>query len=437
MDTETMAGEKLRPQRDARYGIVVVHSPDRSIVGKTVAIEKRLTVGREDTADLLVRDGKVSRQHATFECRGQLPAFELRDDNSRNGVRLNGKSHQTGPINVGDVVRVGQTLMVFERIDGMLDRGREGTMLGRSRIFAKLCEAVTQVACSDVPVLLIGETGTGKELVAQALHDESHKRGSFLALNCGAMPRDLIESQLFGHQRGAFTGATQDAAGYFERARGGTLFLDEIGELPIDQQPRLLRVLETHEFTPVGSTASLKSDARIVAATNLELASRAEAGVFRRDLYARLAGYVLRLAPLRERRSDIPILVDAWLRELSPERTVSLDADAWEELLLHHWPMNVRELKAVVRRMLIVNTDLDELGKDQARDAIAMAAEPRPQPTSDDPPDEQRPGKGELEAALERCAGNVVHVAESFGKAPKQIYRWIKRYEIDLERYRT
>jgi two-component system nitrogen regulation response regulator GlnG len=214
------------------------------------------------------------------------------------------------------------------------------------------------VAPTHTPVLVTGESGTGKELLARALHELGPApSGPFVTVNCGALPRELAESELFGHERGAFTGAGARRAGWFEEASGGTLVLDEIGELPCDLQPKLLRALETGRIRRVGGTGESTVRVRVVAMTLRNLRELAEHGAFRLDLYHRIAGFELALPPLRRRVHDIPVLVDRFLQELAPElgrRTI--DAAALAHLEAHDWPGNVRELRNVVRRAAILTT---------------------------------------------------------------------------------
>ena len=227
------------------------------------------------------------------------------------------------------------------------------TILGVSRAIRAVVEQLRIAAASDIGVLILGETGVGKELVARAVHDASARRAApFVAVNTPALSAELFESELFGHERGAFTGATHEKPGFVEAAGNGTLFLDEVGELPLALQPKLLRLLENGTFVRVGSTRERRSRARIVAATNRDLKAAAAAGTFRFDLYYRLAGFPILVPPLRERPDDIPVLVRATLTELARAggRGVTIEPEAVETLAAHQWPGNVRELCMVVRR---------------------------------------------------------------------------------------
>jgi two-component system nitrogen regulation response regulator GlnG len=243
-------------------------------------------------------------------------------------------------------------------------------LIGRSPAMQEIYRIVARLTQADLTVMISGESGTGKELVARALHDYGRRRnGSFVAVNMAAIPKELIESELFGHERGAFTGATGRGVGRFEQAEGGTLFLDEIGDMPLEAQTRLLRVLQQGEYTTVGGRLPIKTDVRIIAATNRDLRQLIQQGMFREDLFYRLNVVPMRLPPLRERMEDIPDLVRHFLRKaegegLPPKR---FDAAALERLKGHNWPGNVRELENLVRRLVVLNPD--EVITEQAVDA--------------------------------------------------------------------
>src|ERR1700689_4844131 len=231
-------------------------------------------------------------------------------------------------------------------------------IVGRSPAMQDIFRVLARLMQTDLTVMISGESGTGKELVARALHDYGkRKNGPFVAVNMAAIPRDLIESELFGHERGAFPGANTRASGRFEQAEGGTLFLDEIGDMPMEAQTRLLRVLQQGEYTTVGGRTPIKTDVRIIAATNRDLRQLITQGLFREDLYYRLNVVPLRLPPLRERVEDIPDLVRHFLRKAGDEglATKSGDADGLENLRRHRWPGNVRELENLIRRMAVLH----------------------------------------------------------------------------------
>ncbi len=231
-------------------------------------------------------------------------------------------------------------------------------LIGRSPAMQEIYRVIARLTQTDLTVMIMGESGTGKELVARALHDYGKRRaGAFVAVNMAAIPKELVESELFGHERGAFTGATNRGIGRFEQAEGGTLFLDEIGDMPLEAQTRLLRVLQQGEYTTVGGRLAIRTDVRIIAATNRDLRQLIQQGLFREDLYYRLNVVPLRLPPLRERMEDIPDLVRHFLRKAEDEGLPAkrLDNDAFELLKRYRWPGNVRELENVIRRLAVLH----------------------------------------------------------------------------------
>ncbi len=316
----------------------------------------------------------------------------------------------------------------------------------RSRAMSRVIDRGRRVAARNVPVLIEGESGTGKELFARAIHRASTRAAQpFVALNCGAIPADLIESQLFGHERGAFTGATQARKGYFESADKGSLFLDEIGELPLPAQVKLLRALQEGEIVRLGSTQPIKVDVRIVAATNRTLTDEVSAGRFREDLYYRLAVAVLKVPPVRERAGDLSLLVDHILKQVNEEsssepgyRQKKLSAGAKNLLLNYSWPGNVRELQNTLRRAAIWSED-ETLTVEDIREAMM------PPPTSSDTDVLNRPLGEELSLpdllsdvarhymtrALDEAGGNKTRAAELVGLASYQTFtNWMKKYGI-------
>ena len=232
-------------------------------------------------------------------------------------------------------------------------------LIGRSPAMQEIYRVIARLTQTDLTVMIMGESGTGKELVARALHDYGKRRhGNFVAVNMAAIPKELVESELFGHERGAFTGATNRGIGRFEQAEGGTLFLDEIGDMPLEAQTRLLRVLQQGEYTTVGGRTPIKTDVRIIAATNKDLRQLIGQGLFREDLYYRLNVVPLRLPPLRERIEDIPDLVRHFLRKAEDEGlpTKTLDNESLETLRRHRWPGNVRDLENLIRRLAVLHS---------------------------------------------------------------------------------
>ncbi len=257
-------------------------------------------------------------------------------------------------------------------------------LIGRSTAMQEIYRIIARLTQADLTVMISGESGTGKELVARALHDYGKRRnGSFVAVNMAAIPKELIESELFGHERGAFTGATGRGVGRFEPAEGGTLFLDEIGDMPLEAQTRLLRVLQQGEYTTVGGRVPIRTDVRIIAATNRDLRQLIQQGLFREDLFYRLNVVPMRLPPLRERIEDIPDLVRHFLRRAEADGLPlkRFDAAALERLKTHTWPGNVRELENLIRRLVVLNPD-EVLNEDAVSGELAQLE--RSMPVSDD-----------------------------------------------------
>ncbi len=307
-----------------------------------------ITIGRGEDNDWVLADSHVSRRHVSLLPQGD--GVRIRDHGSKNGTFVNGVRVAEGLLPVGARLTVGRTEFLLR----LASRGTEQReLIGDSPAMARLREQVQTFAPTELPILILGESGTGKELVARALHAQSGRRGSLVVVNCGALPRELIESELFGHERGAFTGAEKKHLGCFGEADGGTLFLDEIGELPLELQPRLLRALESRSIRPVGATRELAVDVRILAATHRDLEGAVRTGRFRADLYYRLCGFELAIPALRERPGDIPLLVQHFLQQAESRGQLPgrwLGAGAAEALMGYPWPGNVRELRAAVLR---------------------------------------------------------------------------------------
>lgn len=304
-------------------------------------------------------------------------------------------------------------------------------IIGTSPQMKTLMARVGRVAASEASVMLTGESGTGKEVIARALHKGSQRAGGpFVAVNCAAIPKDLMESELFGHLKGSFTGALKDRRGKFSLASGGTLFLDEIGELPIDLQPKLLRALQEQEIEPVGGSPE-SIDVRVVAATNRDLEQAMEVGQFREDLYYRLAVVPIELPPLRDRSEDIPLLIDHFLKKHHADAKISVADDVYDVLCAYQWPGNVRELENVVEQMLILRqgeqiskVDLPpRIGRSTPVEAGVLNL-----------PDEgyslESLEREAVEQALARCSGNKTKAAE-FLKIPRHtlLYR-LEKYSI-------
>ncbi|HUL50139.1 MAG TPA: sigma-54 dependent transcriptional regulator [Gemmatimonadales bacterium] len=307
--------------------------------------------------------------------------------------------------------------------------------LGKSRLFQDVLRLAEQVAPTDSTVLIQGESGTGKEVIARYLHDLSNRReGPFLSINCGALPESLLESELFGHVKGSFTGAVRDKQGLFAAARSGTFFLDEIGEMSPATQVKLLRVLQEREAIPVGGTEAIPVDVRVVAATNRDLEDDTKRGRFRSDLFYRLNVIAIHLPPLRERREDIELFVHAFLERIARERGETpkrLAAEALEAIMRYEWPGNVRELENALERAVVVSKG-EVLGVD---DIPVRISEKRAEPLVSERP-HVNPTLDVIEQAyitwvLQSEGGNKTRAAEVLGIDPSTLYRKLSRYGGD------
>jgi DNA-binding NtrC family response regulator len=321
-----------------------------------------LRIGTSSANDLILDDRYVSAFHCVLEKReGRLV---LRDADSRNGTYVNGQRVTTFDVWPGTTITVGDTTLTALGPKFRKETLAVEQLLGNDSLFLGAIARATRAAKTTANVLIHGESGSGKELLARHVHESSPRaKGPFVALNCGAIARDLVQSELFGHEQGAYTGAAASRKGLFEEAHGGTLFLDEVGELPLAQQPNLLRVLETRRIRRVGGAGERELDVRVVAATHRDLAGAAAKGEFRLDLYHRLATVQLRIPPLRERPTDVPLLARHFLAEAAREhgpRTLSPEVLA--ALSRYSWPGNVRELKNAVLAATILTDDELHLG---------------------------------------------------------------------------
>ncbi|MCC6620737.1 MAG: sigma 54-interacting transcriptional regulator [Deltaproteobacteria bacterium] len=423
--------------------LVVVHPP--VLVGEIPLDGGRLVLGRAALAD-----GTVSRQHVALFWEGA--GHVVVDLGSRNGTAVGGVAlapDAPRALEDNDVVAIGDVLCVYERgllvSDGAAPDVSRDAVPGSSLAVRALRARLQEAGRDPAPALLLGETGVGKELAARELHRLSGRRGPFVAVNVAELTHELAESQLFGHERGAFTGADRAQPGLFRAADSGTLFLDEIGELPLALQPKLLRALQEREVRPVGQTRAIAVDVRVVGATHRDLVALVEAERFRRDLYARLAFWEIEVPPLRRRRADIVGWV-ARLHAAFGERRggkrapLELDAGAVERLLIAAWPENLRGLDRVVHRLAAhphVSRELVEQALPKA-----VAATPRAEPggkvapaaraARETAPIVKRPAPkdaGELEAELERL-GSVRAVAKHYGRDRRQVYRWLEAFGL-------
>ena len=399
--------------------------------------------GKKDTARTLrlgIADRWMSTAHARLS--RVLRAWVVEDLKSKNGVRRNGALVERAELSDGDVLELGRSFFVFraaqplaEDTDSLSLRPPAPALATLSPSLAAAFEALAQLALSQVSLALSGPSGSGKEVVARAIHALSGRSGPFVAVNCGALPDELVESELFGHKKGAFSGATEDRPGLIRASHGGTLLLDEVGDLPLEAQPALLRVLQERAVVPVGGTHPVPVDLRVISATHRALDERATRGLFRDDLRARLTGYKLELPGLAQRKEDLGLLMGALLRRLAPGRepTVQLHVAAARALFAWDWPLNVRELeKALETALVLAGTQPIELSH-----LPPELREPPPVRRAHPPAEgADAARKAELEQLLRTHEGNVSAVARAMGKARMQIQRWLLRYELDPRDFR-
>lgn len=412
------------------------------------AIEARLelrplVIGTGEGCDLVVSDPRISRQHCEIRLTGK--GIVLRDLGSKNGTLLGKVAIKEALIPTSVPVILGGSELTIRAAGApslvpMASAGGFGDAIGESFGMRALFAKLERAAATAQTILLLGESGTGKEVLARAIHDASpRKQGPFVVFDCGATTSSLVESELFGHVRGAFTGAAAAHAGLLEAASGGTLFIDELGELPLDLQPKLLRALEAKQVRRVGASAFQPFDARIVAATHRNLRARIAEGSFREDLYYRLAVVEVQVPALRERKEDIPALVGRFLAAHDPPRALAdLPPHALALLAAHDWPGNVRELRNVVARLVLFPDLVEELIGPAKK---APGAEPGPAGEAERlgrlielPLHEARElvmeqfERSYLAAKLARHQGNISRAADAMGVSRSLIYRLIERY---------
>jgi len=353
--TESIVEAQDSPLQVSRFRLVVTEGPDQG--ASHVSDSDRVVIGTHASAGLVLGDPTVSRFHC--ELVAASDHVILRDLDSKNGTTVNDVQIGSARLAPGATIGLGRTRIRFVPVDqavplAISNRSSVGVMVGQSLAIRHVFALVERAAASDASVLLSGETGTGKEAAAESIHRESARReGPFLVLDCGAIPRELLESELFGHEKGAFSGAVSARTGVFEAANGGTILLDELGELPLDLQPKLLGVLERREVRPIGSNRTIPIDVRVIAATNRNLAGEVNAHRFRADLYYRLAVLEINMPPLRERREDLPRLVENLVERRGLALPAWMTTPAFAaELASHHWPGNVRELRNYIERCI-------------------------------------------------------------------------------------
>jgi len=425
-------------------GIVTLFAPDPGAIPSAIPLGDRpLLLGRDPPpGGVRLPFTSVSRVHARIARRGAEVVLD--DLDSRNGSFVNGARVGRAFLEADDEVRIGE--VCFKLVPGEIERYAAYPLAGVAPApplealrggpaIERVRREILRTAGADLSVLVLGETGTGKELVARALHGASGRTGRLSTVNCAAIPPSLLESELFGYKRGAFTGADRDRIGIVQSAEGGTLFLDEIGDMPLDAQAKLLRMIETRAVTPLGSHLPLPVDVRIVCATHRPLVRFVREERFRADLFARISGHTIALPPLRDRKEDIYQLAHAFLaRAASP--TPPIGAAFMLGLLAYDWPFNVRELEAAIKRAVALadgplgEAELPPGALDALKGEASSAVETEPSRRGAAPPE------ATLRALLERHRGNIAAVARELKKDRVQVHRWLKRHGISLEDFR-
>jgi two-component system response regulator GlrR len=348
----------IRPleRQVGRFRLQVVSGPDVGIdkISETAEFYIGLAPGNQ----LVLTDRSVSRHHCYIRATNE--GFLLRDLGSRNGTMLGGFRVAAAYLSSGCQISVGQSTIEFNTlqdpiVEPLAEQSRQGRLLGESAAMRHIFALLPRIASSDSTIQIEGETGTGKGLLAEMIHEKSPRAsGPFVIIDCGSIPPSLIEAELLGYVKGAFTGAQSSRAGAFEGAAGGTVFLDEVGELPLDMQPKLLRALEERVVRRIGSLEPVRLDVRIIAATNRDLRHEVNRGTFRADLFYRLNTVRIRLPSLRERREDIPLLVRHFHQQFARDEDSPLSAELMASFIKQDWPGNVRELRSAVERAVLM-----------------------------------------------------------------------------------
>jgi DNA-binding NtrC family response regulator len=429
---------------------------DRVAVGRGPARGvDRTTEGGASTLSLRFPDALVSTRHAVLVRHGGGGGWHVEDAGSKNGTWVNGRRVDRALLVDGDLVEFGQTFCLYREaapVDGRTSRDTaDATALAAAPAWATFHDPLAaqyrrlyRVARTTVPVLVLGETGTGKEVVARTLHQLSGRAPEMLAVNCAAIPASLIEAELFGHKKGAFTGSGTERAGWIRSADRSTLFLDEIGELPTALQATFLRALETGEVVPVGADRPVKVDFRLVSATNRDLDAEVDRGGFRADLRARLGAMVITLPPLRDRREDLGLLLPALLARVAAGVPLRLRREAARALLLHRWPGNLRELVQVLTQAVaqiepggFIETEHLPDGLLRAPSSTPSGPLPGPNTAGEAPPE---PGpvadEATLRALLTEHRGNVAAVGRALGLHRELVYRALRKFELDPAAFR-
>jgi transcriptional regulator with PAS, ATPase and Fis domain len=415
-----------------------------------------LTIGRGESNAVRVDDPLASRAHARLHVRVEGDGMYLEDLGSVNGTRIKEQALARGQkvaVTAGETIQIGSSVLIVQHRSKRAPLVRPETLRDEDVIIVpqaspdqamlRIQQLAARAAAGTINVLITGETGVGKELLAETVHRLSpRRRGPYVCLNCAALSETLLESELFGHERGAFTGAVQAKPGLMETAHGGTLFMDEVGELPLPTQAKLLRVLETREVARLGSVKPRKIDVRFLAATNRDLEAEIERGAFRRDLYFRLNGITLTIPPLRARVGEIKRLAETFVSQICRELgrpEPGIPAKVLQLLEAYSWPGNIRELKNMMERAVLLcagpmldteHLPMEKLGASQSSPGIASApasaAETGPNAVPPGPPDERQ----RIIDALASCAGNQSRAAKMLGIPRRTFVARLDQYKI-------
>ena len=407
-----------------------------------------IRAGKDDANDIVLKEETVSRVH--FEIIRDAKGYLLRDLRSTNGTFLDGAEVREAYLRSGSVVTVGTVQLKFQPFEERIeilpsDKEKLGDLVGRSLRMREIYGLLERIAPTEATILIEGETGTGKDLIAHTVHQFSRRKsGPFIIVDCGAVAGNLIESELFGHEKGAYTGANATRQGAFELANGGTIFLDELGELSLDLQPKLLRVLEQREIRRVGGNRTIKVDIRVIAATKKDLKSEVEKGKFREDLYFRLSVVPIFMPPLRERKEDIPLLVGEFMKRIAGEgqEPPALSAETMDILLAHDWPGNVRELRNVLERAVYLGKAAGGEGVIQFLNIAGTSGGGAPSPLGMEtfvPALSYRDNKEKwsddfekryLKWLLARSEGNISRAAREADMDRKYLHKLLKKHNI-------
>ena len=448
--TTVFVDARATKRRLKRGRLIVIEGPDQ---GRELSVERaRVTIGRSLICDLVLADKAVSGTHC--EIIANEKGVLLKDLGSTNGTTINDLRIREVWIRPGTVIRAGQTSLRYEAGEGEVEIDlshdeRYFDLIGKSVRMREIFAVLSKVAPSDLTVLVRGQTGTGKELVARALHSGSRRKEQPLVVqDCSAIPENLIESTLFGHERGAFTGATDRRKGSFEQAEGGTIFLDEIGELSLALQPKLLRVLENREVKRVGGEKTIPVNVRVVAATNRDLRAMVNEGTFREDLYFRLSVVTVELPSLAERSEDVPLLAETFLEEFSKRRfpgedgRLTISKGAMARLESYPWPGNVRELRNTLERAAFLADESELTVKDLMPSSQKTPPAALPGGTAEQFVDDEMPFKeakqkvldafepAYLKALLDKYGGNITRSAQAAGLTRYHLRELAKRYGV-------